>query len=77
MTLSRKLRAMLELFDAFPDTAVSPTKMTATVLGLSERTVRYHPALPRKQISPARYGQLVGDVRKLIRDGMPAQKAAA
>jgi hypothetical protein len=66
------LREVLERFDALPDDAVSPTKVTAIVLGLSERTVRYHPMLPRRQVSLGRYGQSVGDVRKLARDGIPA-----
>lgn len=65
------LREILELFDSLPDGAVVATKITATVLGLSERTVRYHPLLPRVQISPGRYGQRVSDVRRLCREGIP------
>ena len=41
------LREILERFDALPDDAVVPSRITATILGLSERTVRYHPGLRR------------------------------
>jgi hypothetical protein len=44
-------------------------------LGVSERTIRYHPQLPRIQISRGRYGQRVGDIRKLCRDGIPREAA--
>jgi hypothetical protein len=59
----------LRSFDAQPDDAVLSTKATARITGLSERTVRYHPQLPRHYVSADRYGQRVGDVRKLLRDG--------
>jgi hypothetical protein len=59
----------LQSFDAQPDDAVLSTKATARITGLSERTVRYHPQLPRHYVSADRYGQRVGDVRKLLRDG--------
>jgi hypothetical protein len=36
-----------------------------------EQMIRYHPYLPRVQISRGRYGQRVGDIRKLCREGMP------
>jgi hypothetical protein len=36
-----------------------------------EQMIRYHPYLPRVQISRGRYGQRVGDIRKLCRKGMP------
>jgi hypothetical protein len=53
-----------------PDDALLSSKETALVLGTSERTVRYHPQLPRVQISEARYGHRVRDVRKLCREGV-------
>jgi hypothetical protein len=59
----------LKIFDSLPDSAISPTRVTAVVTGLSERTVRYHPKLPRRYISADRYGQQVGDVRRLLREG--------
>ncbi len=73
--MTPKLREILERFAALPDEAVLPSKITAIILGLSERVIRYHPMLPRAQISVGRYGQRVGDIRKLVRDGMPAQAA--
>jgi hypothetical protein len=62
------LRAILERFDALPDDAVVASRITAIILGLSEKTVRYHSALPRVRLSVGRYGQRVGDIRKLVRD---------
>jgi hypothetical protein len=69
--MTNALREILERFDVLPDCAVVPTKITAIILGLSERSVRYHPNLPRIQIGPARYGQRASDIRKLCREGMP------
>jgi hypothetical protein len=74
--VTNKLREILERFAALPDEAVVPSKITAILLGVSERVVRYHPMLPRAQISVGRYGQRVGDIRKLVREGMPATEAA-
>lgn len=61
----------LQRFDALPDDAVVPSRITGMILGISERTIRYHPNLPRVQISSGRYGQRVGDIRRLCREGMP------
>jgi hypothetical protein len=69
--MTNKLREILERFAALPDEAVVPSKVTAIILGISERVVRYHPMLPRAQISVGRYGQRVGDIRKLVREGIP------
>jgi hypothetical protein len=73
--MTNALREILELFDSLPDSAVVPSKITAIILGVSERTVRYHAHLPRIQISRARYGQRASDIRKLCREGMPMQAA--
>jgi hypothetical protein len=70
MPISPALRELLERFDALPDDAVVPSKLTAIIIGTSERTVRYHPQLKRIQIARGRYGFRVGDIRKLCRDGM-------
>jgi hypothetical protein len=67
MSVTPALREILERFDLLPDDAVVPTKVTSTIIGTSERTVRYHPKLPRVQVSEGRYGQRVGDIRKLCR----------
>ena len=66
-----------ERFNVLPDDAILPSRVTGIILGISERTVRYHPHLPRVQISRGRYGQRVGDIRKLCRDGMPSEGRAA
>jgi len=65
----------LKRFDLLPDDAVVPSRITGMILGISERSVRYHPALPRIQVSRQRYGQRVGDIRKLCREGMPREAA--
>ena len=59
---------IIKRFDQLPDDAVVQTKITALVLGLSEKNVRYHPQLPRVQVSLGRYGQRVGDIRALVRN---------
>jgi hypothetical protein len=68
--MTNKLREILERFAALPDEAVVPSKVTAIILGTSERTIRYHPNLPRVQVSTGRYGQRVGDIRRLTREGI-------
>ena len=69
------LREILERFDILPNDAVVPTSATAAILGLSERVVRYHPKLKRIAVSQGRYGQRVGDIRKIVRNGMPQEAA--
>ena len=68
--MTNDLHEILRRFDALPDDAILPSRVTGIILGVSERTVRYHPQLPRIQISPGRYGQRVGDIRKLARHGL-------
>jgi hypothetical protein len=70
--MTNELHEVLQRFDALPDDAILPSRVTGIILGVSERTVRYHPQLPRIQISRGRYGQRVGDIRKLARKGMSA-----
>ena len=70
------LHETLERFSALPDEAILPSRVTGIILGLSERTVRYHTQLPRVQISRGRYGQRVGDIRRLCREGFNAGGAA-
>ena len=62
---------IIKHFDQLPDDAVVQTKVTALVLGLSERTVRKHPQLERVQVSEGRYGQRVGSIRRLVRGARP------
>jgi hypothetical protein len=73
--MASDLHEALARFNVLPDDAVLPSQVTAIILGVSERTVRYHPHLPRHQISRGRYGQRVGDIRKLCREGMPGEAA--
>jgi hypothetical protein len=75
--MANDLHEALARFNVLPDDAVLPSQVTAIILGVSERTIRYHPNLPRVQISRGRYGQRVGDIRKLCRDGMPRNVKAA
>ena len=58
---------IIRQFDSLPDDMVVPSRITAILTDLSQRTVRYHPALPRRQLSDNRYGQRVGDIRALVR----------
>ena len=71
--MANDLHEALARFNVLPDDAVLPSQVTAIILGVSERTVRYHPNLPRVQISRARYGQRVGDIPgyALFPDGRP------
>jgi hypothetical protein len=73
--MANDLHEALARFNVLPDDAILPTRVTAIILGVSERTVRYHPCLPRVHISQQRYGQRVGDIRKLAREGMPQEAA--
>jgi hypothetical protein len=75
--MTNELHETLERFNSLPDDAVLPSRVTGIILGVSERTIRYHPHLPRVQISRGRYGQRVGDIRKLCREGMPRERGAA
>jgi hypothetical protein len=75
--MANDLHETLARFDAMPDDAILPTRVTAIILGVSERTVRYHPHLPRVRISLQRYGQRVRDIRKLAREGMPLSDGRA
>jgi len=75
--MANDLHEALARFNVLPDDAVLPSQVTAIILGISERTVRYHPNLPRVQISRGRYGQRIGDIRKLCREGMPVEGRAA
>ena len=61
--MTNELHEALERFNSLPDDAILPSRVTGIILGLSERTVRYHPHLPRVQISRGRYGQRVRDIR--------------
>jgi hypothetical protein len=58
-------------WDKLPDDAVVSIQIAAFFLGVSKRTILYHPQLMRTrvQLSENRYGYRVGDVRKIARGG--------
>jgi hypothetical protein len=58
---------LVKNFDALPNDAVVPTKVTEILLNTSEWTLRRNPPLRRIQISQNRYGHRVGDIRALVR----------
>jgi len=68
--MTNELHEVLQRFNALPDDAILPSRVTGVILGVSERTIRYHPQLPRVQVSRGRYGQRVGDIRRLARGGI-------
>jgi hypothetical protein len=61
-------------FDDLPNSAVVSTAVACVVTGLSDRTVRNHPLLPRVYTSRDRYGFKVGDLRKLLSEGVPPEQ---
>ncbi len=61
---------ILKRFDTLPDDAVVPTKVTAKIHNVSERTVRR--TYPSVQLSPGRKGQRVGTLRAMARGEKPA-----
>jgi hypothetical protein len=60
-------------FDDLPDDAVVPRRVTAEVLGMSERTVRR--SVPTVNLSLRRRGNRVGTVRAIAR-GHTLQESA-
>ena len=55
----------IKKFDDLPDDAVVPRRVTAEVLGMSERTVRR--SVPTVNLSLRRRGNRVGTVRSIAR----------
>ena len=45
--MTNDLHEALERFNSLPDDAILPSRITGIILGVSERTIRYHPYLPR------------------------------
>jgi hypothetical protein len=72
-----KLLELLDQFPALPDEAVTSADVTAAILGVCTRTVRYHPHLEKVRVSEHRDGIRVGSIRRLIRDGIPKLAANA
>jgi hypothetical protein len=63
------LLEILKRYEALPPSAVVSSKAAAAILGVSERVVRYHPNLPRVQLTAQRYGFRKSDIEKLSTDG--------
>ena len=70
MPADDKFTQLIRDFDALPDDAVVPSRVTAAVHGVSERTVRR--VYPSVQLSPGRKGQRVGTLRAMSRAEKPA-----
>jgi hypothetical protein len=65
--LSDKEIAILERFEALPDSAAAPLRICALISGISERTWRRSPPIPVFSISAHKRGANVGLLRKLTR----------
>jgi hypothetical protein len=61
---------ILKYFDRLPDDALVPRKVTAIILGMSERTVRRGLPIPERRITERVLGHRVGDIRAMTR-GLP------
>jgi hypothetical protein len=70
------LLEILKRYEALPPSAVVSSK-AAAILGVSERVVRYHPGLPRVQLTTQRSGFRKSDIEKLSSDGWQPIGAAA
>jgi DNA-directed RNA polymerase subunit H (RpoH/RPB5) len=73
----KDLNEILKRFDALPDDAVVSSNVTATILGVCSKTVREHPHLKKVWVSANRYGQRVGDIRKIVRDRTLSREVGA
>ena len=59
---------VLKNFDNLPDDALVPPKVTALLLGgISTRTLRRSPPIPKVKVTAQRGAYRVGDIRKLVR----------
>jgi hypothetical protein len=65
---------VLKAFPNLPDDAIIPAPTAALLLGLSDRTVRRHPNLPRRYVSRDRYGFRAGDIRRIAHEGVPEEQ---
>jgi hypothetical protein len=63
---------VLKHWDNLPDDVVVSAKVAALVLGVAERTIRYHPRLTRVPVSAGRYGFTIGNLRLIVRGGEAA-----
>jgi len=71
-----EITELLKRWPSLPDEAVVHCKVTAAVTGLSERTIRYDPRFERVYLTKTRYGNRVGNVRKVLAGLGPHEGAA-
>jgi hypothetical protein len=65
-----KTKAALEIvkgFDQLPDDMIVHPKSAAVLLGISERTLRRSPPIPKRKITARNGGYRVGDIRTFVR----------
>ena len=60
-------REIVKQFDELPADMIVQPKPTAILLGISERTLRRSPPIPKRQITARKAGYRVGDIRERIR----------
>jgi hypothetical protein len=56
---------ILKCFDELPSDMLVQPRMAAILLGISERTLRRAPPIPKRQITARRSGYRFGDIRAL------------
>ena len=58
---------IVKQFDELPSDMIVQSKSAAILLGISERTLRRSPPVPKRQITARKSGYRVGDIRERIR----------
>jgi hypothetical protein len=58
---------IVERFNQLPDDMIVHPKPAAVLLGISERTLRRSPPIPKRKITARNSGYRAGDIRKLVR----------
>jgi len=71
-----ELTELLRRWSSLPDEAIVNSKLTAAITGLSERVIRYDPRFERVYLTKTRYGQRVGDIRKMLAEVSAGGRAA-
>jgi hypothetical protein len=66
-TVSARILESIKNFDALPQDAVVSPKVAALILGVSERTLRRAPPVPKVKLSSQRSGFRVGSLREFVR----------
>jgi len=66
-TIPPKILELARVFDTLPDAAAVSYSVGEVITGLSARTLRRHPQLPRVRLSRKRFALNVGNLRALLR----------